>query len=252
MNVPSTRIALALFLPFAVFLMAPASAVGQISADRPGFGDGPATVTPGTVQAEFGAFVANDDAEANPDFKTNAELGQLLLRYGVADVLELRGGVGSVALDAPDTEYTGTSVGGKLRLAQSSLSALSVVSTWALPTGSGAFENERVSQTLALAFNGALGEGLGLSANAGTSVPYGGDADPSYLFIPTLSFGITDRVGGYVGYAGFYATGLNRNYVEAGLTLLSSPNTQLDVNTGLQVDENRSAFFAGLGLAHRF
>ena len=246
MNVPSTRIALALFLPFAVFLMAPASAVGQISADRPGFGDGPATVAPGTVQAEVGATAANDD------FGPNAELGQLLLRYGVADVLELRGGVGSVALDAPDTEYTGTSVGGKLRLAQSSLSALSVVSTWALPTGSGAFENERVSQTLALAFNGALGEGLGLSANAGTSVPYGGDADPSYLFIPTLSFGITDRVGGYVGYAGFYATGLNRNYVEAGLTLLSSPNTQLDVNTGLQVDENRSAFFAGLGLAHRF
>ncbi|MCS3661869.1 transporter [Salinibacter ruber] len=246
MNLSSTRLALALVLPFAVVLLAPSSAAGQISADRPGFGDGPATVAPGTVQAELGAAAANDD------FGTNAELGQLLLRYGVADFLELRGGVGSFALDAPDTEYTGTSVGGKLRLAQSSLSALSVVSTWALPTGTGAFENERVSQTLALAFNGALGEGLGLSANAGTSVPYGGDADPSYLFIPTLSFGVTDRVGAYVGYAGFYTTGLNRNYVEAGLTLLSSPNTQLDVNTGLQVDENRGAFVAGLGLAHRF
>ncbi|MCS3700710.1 hypothetical protein GGQ20_002027 [Salinibacter ruber] len=246
MNLSSTRLALALVLPFAVVLLAPSSATGQISADRPGFGDGPATVAPGTVQAELGAAAANDD------FGTNAELGQLLLRYGVADFLELRGGVGSFALDAPDTEYTGTSVGGKLRLAQSSLSALSVVSTWALPTGTGAFENERVSQSLALAFNGALGEGLGLSANAGTSVPYGGDADPSYLFIPTLSFGVTDRVGAYVGYAGFYTTGLNRNYVEAGLTLLSSPNTQLDVNTGLQVDENRGAFFAGLGLAHRF
>ncbi len=246
MNLSSTRLALALVLPFAVVLLAPSSATGQISADRPGFGDGPATVAPGTVQAELGAAAANDD------FGTNAELGQLLLRYGVADFLELRGGVGSFALDAPDTEYTGTSVGGKLRLAQSSLSALSVVSTWALPTGSGAFESERVSQTLALAFDGALGEGLGLSANAGTSIPYGGDADPSYLFIPTLSFDVTDRVGGYVGYAGFYSTGLNTNYVEAGLTLLSSPNTQLDVNTGLQVDENRSAFFAGLGLAHRF
>lgn len=246
MKSTSIRIALALFLPFAVVLMAPSSATGQISADRPGFGDGTATVAPGTFQAELGAAAANDD------FGTNAELGQLLLRYGVADILELRGGVGSAALDAPDTEYTGTSVGGKLRLVQSSLSALSVVSTWDLPTGSGAFENDRVSQTLALAFNGALGEGLGLSVNAGTSVPYGGDADPSYLFIPTLSFDVADRVGGYVGYAGFYSTGLNQNYVEAGLTLLSSPDTQLDVNTGLQVDENRSAFFAGLGLAHRF
>lgn len=246
MRTTSTRIALALLLPLALALLAPPAATGQIAADRPGFGDGTATVAPGTVQAELGAAAANDD------FGTNGELGQLLLRYGVADVLELRGGVGSVALDAPDTEYTGTSVGGKLRLVQSSLSTLSVVSTWALPTGSGAFENERVSQTLALAFNGALGEGLGISVNGGTEVPYGGDGDPSYLFIPTLSVDLADGVGGYVGYAGFYSTGLNTNYVEAGLTLLSSPNTQLDVNTGLQVDEDRSAFFAGLGLAHRF
>ena len=126
------------------------------------------------------------------------------------------------------------------------------MSTWTLPTGTGAFESDRVSQTLALAYDGALGEGLGISVNGGTEVPYGGDADPSYLFIPTLSFGVTDRVGAYVGYAGFYSTGLNTNYVEAGLTLLSSPNTQLDVNTGLQIDEDRSAFVAGLGLAHRF
>jgi hypothetical protein len=246
MRIASTRIALTIFFPLAVLLLAPLTATGQISADRPGFGDGTATVAPGTVQAEFGAAAANDD------FGTNAELGQLLLRYGVADFLELRGGVGSFALDAPDTEYTGTSVGGKLRLAQSSLSAFSLVSTWNLPTGTGAFESDRVSQTLALAYNGALGEGLGISVNGGTEVPYGGDGDPSYLFVPTLSVDITDGVGGYVGYAGFYSTGLNTNYVEAGLTLLSSPNTQLDVNTGLQVDEDRSAFFAGLGLAHRF
>ncbi|WP_263818329.1 transporter [Salinibacter sp.] len=246
MNLSSTRLALALVLPFAVVWLAPSSATGQIAADRPGFGDGTTTVAPGTVQAELGAAAANDD------FGTNGELGQLLLRYGVADVLELRGGVGSVALDAPGTEYTGTSVGGKLRLAQSSLSAFSLVSTWTLPTGTGAFESDRVSQTLALAYDGALGEGLGISVNGGTEVPYGGDADPSYLFIPTLSVDLADGIGAYVGYAGFYSTGLNTNYVEAGLSLLSSPDTQLDVNTGLQIDEDRSAFVAGLGLAHRF
>ena len=111
MNLSSTRLALALVLPFAVVWLAPSSATGQIAADRPGFGDGTTTVAPGTVQAELGAAAANDD------FGRNGEFGQLLLRYGVADVLELRGGVGSVALDAPGTEYTGTSVGGKLRLA---------------------------------------------------------------------------------------------------------------------------------------
>ena len=245
MHSVSTRLAIALLLPLAVLGLEPLAATGQISADRPGFGDGTATVAPGTFQAELGAAAANDD------FGTNAELGQLLLRYGVADFLELRGGVGSFALNAPDTEYTGTSVGGKLRLFRASLSEVSLVSTWSLPTGTGAFDSESVSQTLKLAYNGALGEDLSFSANAGTALPYD-DADPSYLFIPTLSFSLADQVGAYVGYAGFYSTGLNTNYVEAGVTLLSGPDTQLDVNTGLQVDEYQGAFFVGLGLAHRF
>ena len=241
-----TRVAVALLLPLAVVCLGPPVATGQISADRPGFGDGTATVAPGTVQAELGAATANDD------FGTNAEVGQLLFRYGVVGFLELRGGVGSLALDPPDTEYTGTSVGGKLRLFQSPLSAVSLVSTWSLPTGSGTFASDRVSQTLALAYDGALGDDLGLSVNAGTEVPYGGDEDASYLFIPTLSVDIAEGIGGYVGYAGFYSVGLNTNYVEAGATLLASPDTQLDLNTGLQIDENRDAFFVGLGLAHRF
>lgn len=246
MRITPTRSAFALLLPLTILFVSPPAATGQLSADRPGFGDGTTTVAPGTFQAELGAAAANDD------YGPTAEFGQLLLRYGIADFLELRGGIGSFALDAPDTEYTGTSVGGKLRLFQSPLSALSLVSTWDLPTGSGAYESDRVSQTLALAYDGALGEGLGISVNAGTSIPYDGGASPSYRFIPTLGVDLTDQVGGYVGYAGFYSTGLNTNYLEAGLTLLTSPNTQLDVNTGLQVDENRDAFFLGLGLAHRF
>lgn len=231
-----------------VLLLRPSPAVGQasITADRPGFGDGASPVATETVQIELGA------AGANNDFGTNAELGQLLLRYGVTDFLELRGGVGSVAFDAPDTEYTGTSVGGKLRVLQSSLSTLSVVSTWSLPTGTGVFDTDNVAQTLTLAYDGVLGEGLGLSVNAGASLPYAEDADLSYRFIPTLSVDLTDRVGGYVGYAGFYSDGPNANFVEAGVTLLSGLDTQLDVNTGLQLDENRDAFFLGLGLAHRF
>jgi len=244
----STRVGTVLVLSLLALALAPTTAVGQdpISADRPGFGDGASPLAAQAVQVEFGAAGANDD------FVTEVELGQVLLRYGVTDFLELRGGVGSVAFDAPETEYTGTSLGGKLRLLQSPLSTLSVVSTWDLPTGTGAFDADNVAQTLKLAYDGALGEDLGVSVNAGASLPYADDADLSYLFIPTLSFAITDRVGGYVGYAGEYTTGVNRNFVEAGVTLLSGLDTQLDVNTGLQLDENRNAFFLGVGLAHRF
>lgn len=243
-----TRLTSSLAVSLFALLFGAVPAFGQasISSDRPGFGDGASPVGSGTLQVELGAAAANDD------FGANAEIGQLLLRYGVADVFELRGGVGSFALDAPDTEYTGTNVGAKLHLLQSPLSTLSAVSTWSVPTGTGAFETDNVAQTLKLAYDAALGDDLGLSINAGASFPYADGADLSYLFIPTLSVTVTERVGGYVGYAGTYRDGLNTNYVEAGVTLLSTPNTQLDLNTGLQLDENRDAFFLGAGLAHRF
>lgn len=237
-----------LVAPLLVLGLTPTSALAQgaLTADRPGFGDGASVLATRTLQAELGAAAANDD------FGTNGEVGQLLLRYGVTDFLELRGGVGSVAVDAPDLEYTGTSVGAKVRLLRVPTSTLSAVTTWNLPTGSGAFESDIVSQTLNLAYDGALGRDLTLSINAGTTLPYDDGADPTYQFIPTLSFAVDENVGAYVGYAGFYTDGLNANFVEAGVTLLSALDTQLDLNTGLQIDDNRDAFFIGAGIAHRF
>jgi len=238
---------------FALLLAASLSLVpsvsAQISADRPGFGDGTTTVAPGTFQAELGyAFNGNG--------LNSQELGQLLLRYGVTPALELRGGVGSYVInESPfDDGYAGTSVGAKLRLVRTATSALSGVATLGLPTGTGAFDtpDDRARQTLKLAFDGALGEGLTLSVNGGASFFYTDDSAVEWLFIPTLSFGLTEATGAYVGYAGFYDDGPNANWVEGGLTFLANPDTQLDVNTGLRVDDNGNDFFLGVGVAHRF
>ncbi|MEF8940074.1 MAG: transporter [Salinivenus sp.] len=247
---PLSRLASAAFalLVAATLSLAP-SASAQISADRPGFGDGTATVAPGTFQAGLGYAV-------NGNGVTSHELGQLFLRYGVTDALELRGGVGSyVAIESPfDNGYNGTGVGAKLRLFQNETSALSGVATLGLPTGTGAFDtvDDRARQTVKLAYDGALGEGLTLSVNGGASFFYTDDSAVEWLFIPTLSFGLTETTGAYVGYAGFYDDGPNANWVEGGLTLLANPDTQLDVNTGLRVDDNGDDFFVGLGVAHRF
>jgi hypothetical protein len=243
--------ALALLLAASLSLAPPASA--QISADRPGFGDGTATVAPGTFQAGLGYAV-------NGNGVTSQELGQLLLRYGVTDALELRGAVGSYVInESPvDNGYAGTGVGAKLRLFQNATSALSGVATLGLPTGTGAFDtrDDRARQELKLAFDGALGEGLTLSINGGASFFYAAgtqeDRAVQWLFIPTLSFGLTEATGAYVGYAGFYDDGPNANWVEGGLTFLANPDTQLDVNTGLRIDDNGNDFFVGVGVAHRF
>jgi hypothetical protein len=208
-------------------------------------------VAPGTFQAGLGYAV-------NGNGITSHELGQLLLRYGVLDGLELRGGVGSYVLNESPFEdgYGGTSVGAKLRLFRTEVSALSGVATLGLPTGDAFGTSDRARQELKLAYDGALGEGLTLSVNGGASFFYDegvqDDRAVEWLFVPTLSFGLTDEVGAYVGYAGFYTDGPNASWVEGGFTLLATLDTQLDLNTGLRVDDTGDAFFVGLGLAHRF
>lgn len=235
-----------------VGLSLPFATRAQIAADRPGFGDGAATVGAGTAQAELGyAFNGNG--------VNSHQLGQLLVRYGLTGALELRGAVNSyVFTESPlDNGYNGTGIGAKLRLFQNESGALSGVAALSLPTETGVFEtrDDRVRQEVKLAFDGALGDRLTLSVNGGASFFYAAgvqdDRAVEWHFIPTLSFGITENTGAYVGYAGFYDDGRNRNWVEAGLTLLQSADTQLDVNTGLRLDDRTDAYFLGVGLAHR-
>lgn len=230
-----------------LLLLAPSAVQAQgINSDRPGFGDGSATLMQGTLQTELGTAFGNDD------YGPSAELGQLLVRYGATDFLEFRAGVGSIALDAPDAEYTGTSLGAKLRLAQTSTTRLSVVSSVGLANGSGFYSSDNVSQSAKLALDGALGSNLTLTLNGGLAWTYSDSNTTTYLFIPTLSIGINENAGAYVGYAGFYTEFRNQNWVEGGFTFTPTPNTQIDINTGLQLDEYGDAVFIGIGLAQRF
>lgn len=225
----------------------------QISADRPGLGNGASIVPPQTFQSELGYAFSSNGSNSH-------ELGQLLLRYGVTDAVELRGGVGSYVInEAPfDNGYPGPTLGAKARLFQNETSTLSGIATLGLPTSTGPYDtpDDRARQELTLAFNGALGSGVDLTLNGGTRFFYSSGAQDDrafgWLFIPTLSFGVTQTADAYVGYGGFYRNGPNTNWVEGGLTILATPNTQVDLNTGLRVDDNSDRFFLGVGLAHRF
>jgi hypothetical protein len=226
---------------------APATALAQIATDRPGFGDGSAVVTDQTIQVEMGYALGVNG-------RTTHELGQLLLRYGLRDFLELRGGIGSYVFSEGSDGYSGTNVGAKVRLWRSSLARLSGVASTSLPTGTGPFDSgdDRVRQDLRLAFDGALGANLALSINGGLRFFYTDTAETEWLFIPTLSTSLNQRTGFYVGYAGFYRENTDGNWVQAGLTYLTNPDTQLDVSTGLRLDEESNRAFFGIGFSHRF
>lgn len=234
-----------------------APATAQIAADRPGFGDGATTVAPGTVQLGLG--YALDRQDVGGDGVTTHEFGQVLVRGGLTNGIELRGGLGSFKATEAGSGYDGAALGTKVRVLRTPAAALSGVATTTFPLATGPFESpdDRVRQELKLAFTGALGEGLALSVNSGASFFYAAgmqdDRATEGLFIPTLSFGLSEETGAYVGYAGFYGKGPNRNWVEGGITFTPNADTQFDVNTGLRVDSNvDTAFFVGFGLARRF
>lgn len=241
------RAATGLLLAALVTFIAPDAAHGQLTPDRPGFSDGSSVVSPRTFQAEMGYALSANGGTAH-------ELGQLLLRYGLNDAVELRGNINSLVFEDGSDGYSGTGVGAKVRLWRSTLAQLSAVATTSLPTGTGSFDtaDDRARQTLRLAFDGALGSGLSMTVNGGISFYYTDDAGTQWLFIPTLNTSLNAQTGLYVGYAGFYAESFDGHWVEGGLTYLVSPNTQLDVNGGLRLNEDANLVTLGLGLAHRF
>lgn len=258
MNTLSSRLLSGLAVLTALLLL-PTGAQAQdvISSDRPGIGNRPATVAPGTFQAELGYGF---NREENPGSETTLhDVGQLLLRFGATERLEIRGGVGSLGFRSNGTDdsgYQGLNLGAKANLFQSETASVSALATTSLQsTQTGTFDgvDDRARQDLTLIGNFALGTRLSLTTNVGTQFFYTDDAAQSFTFIPTLNIGLNDQIGAYVGYAGTYNDGPNQNFVEGGLTFLATPNTQLDVNTGFRIDDNvDTGFFLGLGIAQRF
>jgi hypothetical protein len=228
----------------------PAVLHAQITSDRPGFADGAATVAPGTVQGELGyAFSEASGAAAH-------EFGQLLLRTGVTDRLELRGGLGSYIVNEGENGYDGASIGAKVTVLTTSTAALSAVTTTTIPVGTAPGADDRARQTVKLAFDAGLTDRLAVGVNSGASFYYSAgtreERAPEGLFLVALGGSLTSSVDAFVGYAGFYGKEDNRSWVEGGFTVLATPDTQLDVNGGVRVDGNvDSTFFLGLGIAQR-
>lgn len=252
---PSTWYAV-LFIPFlGLTLGAPLSLQAQIAADRPGFADGTATVDAGTVQLSGGYAFNGDGASLSGASYDTHELGQLLLRYGVIDGVEIRGGGNSlVVTESPlDNGYNGTSLGTKVHLFENGRMSVSGLATVALPTGTGFFESEdRFQQEIKVAADAGLSEKLALTVNGGARFFYASEDQLHWLFLPALSYDLAERIGAYVGYAGFYHESVTVNWLEGGLTLLLDQDTQLDANAGVQVDNGTQPYFLGVGVAHRF
>lgn len=254
-RLPSSCFVLVLSALLLLTIGAPSSLHAQIQTDRPGFGDGTATVDARTLQVSAGYAYNSNRASLLGATYNSHELGQLLLRYGVIDGVEIRGGANSfVFTESPlENGYNGTSLGTKIRLFETQTMSVSGLASVGFPTGTGFFGFEdRFHQEIKVAADGALGESLTLTANAGARFFYDNKEELQWLFFPTVSYDVTESIGAYVGYAGFYTEDTTVNWVEGGATLLFDQNTQLDASVGVDIDSDRQPFFIGVGAARRF
>lgn len=226
--------------------------------DRPDFTESAVTVTRGRTQIELGyTHTEIGDLEVR-------SIGELLLRIGWTEIVELRLGVGSwVRVDGPGADLSGNedlSLGCKIRLsdplpAGSRLPQVAILLATTLPSGSKEFRNDDAQPSLTVALAWELGERTSLGSNVGYA-RVGESGDRFGEISASLSLGrtITDRLGGYVeAYAMNRQEGRGEDQVlNAGITWALSEDSQLDFRAGTGLDSDGADFFVGAGAAWRF
>jgi len=238
-----------LFTAVIVFLAWQAGIAQNYQSDRPGIGNGSFITPKSALGLEAGVQYSNSEIIDQFD------IGQLLLRYGLSNKLEIRASLGSYSTLKTDFRSESNTFDGfqdigfglKYNLisgdGKPSISALAEVS---LPVGSEFFTNEDTVPTIGLLADYSLTDRFGISSNIGYSFRTE-NVNDSWLLTITPGFSITSTVGGFLGYAGNYFAGYEQHWVEGGFTVSLENGVQLDGNFGF--DTENDTVFLGAGFA---
>lgn len=240
-------VAVALSLPPAV--QAQAQPAPTLLPDRPGLGDAAHVVAPGVWQLEAGAQLALDRGV------NGFTVGLGLIRYGLRS-MELRVLPSVLMVNRAATgDEIGASdlaVGLKFPVRVESSAKLAAVVTATLPTGSDAFSARDPGFGGTLVMERPLSAAGVLSLNAGYSFTAADPDRGTLTIIVTPGFPISSVEGlaWYGGYAGFFGGDSDAQIVEAGLAYTTSPDVQLDLNSGW--DLGARTWFVGVGISKRW
>ncbi len=241
--------------------------------DRPDFTESTVTVPYGRMQLEGGYTFTYDSGDG---IRTKDHTyPELLLRVGLVEDVELRlGWAGwshtdesfrtetrggrSIRVTDGDDGGNDTSAGFKFHLLDQDglVPDFGVITELSLPTGAGGQTSGDVDPVVKLLWAYDLTDDLGVAGNVNFAVP----TSENGRFFETsasLSFGyaITDRLGSYVEYFGFYPSDRNQadtHFLNGGFTYLITDNLQIDVRAGLGLNDEADDFFTGAGFAIRF
>ena len=222
--------------------------------DRPGIGSGTYVTQPGVFGIETGVQLSANE------FVNQFDIGQMLLRIGVIEKLELRALLNSYSTqsfeqsDVSNSGFQDVGLAAKYNILTSpeSGSSVSALAKISLPVGASAFSNSEVVSTAFLLADQSVSDHFAVSVNTGYTFPVG-SLDGNWLLTVTPSVSIpgAEHIGVYAGYAGINnPESTDQHYIEGGATITVNDGAQLDINAGYEM-ENES-FFIGLGFAQGF
>jgi hypothetical protein len=227
--------------------------------DRPDFTESTQTIRPGGWQLELGITGSRLPPRGDVPRQDATEAGELLLRIGLAERLELRLAPGSWRDEdqgGADGRTDG-SIGVKVALfdgVAGLLPATSLLLTAGLPRGDGELRAAEIEPELKLLLAYDLTPRLSLASNLGVALPsVDGDRPAQGIASVSLGVGLGERVGTFLEVYGFFAGPEDDTaFVDGGFTVALGRDQQLDVRLGRELRGERPETFAGVGYAVRW
>ncbi len=240
--------------------------------DRPDFTESTEAVPAGHVQLEVG-YTFTFDREGTDRTRDHAA-PELLLRIGLVENLELRIGWDGYSWTESQFEAESRSgrrttredwtrgandlsLGFKYKLVEQDgwIPHFGVLGAITVPSGSAGFSSGDVDPELILLWAYDLTDSLAIAGNVGFALP----TENGSRFFQTsasvsIAIAVTDRLGAYAEYFGFYPNtegSDSAHTINGGLTYLISNDFQIDVRIGAGLNEEADDFFTGVGFARR-
>ena len=241
--------------------------------DRPDFTESTETIEVGYGQLEMG-YTFTVDREGSDRVRDHTA-PELLLRVGLAERLELRIGWNGYAF--ADQQFVTTTSAGR-RVTRDDWSQGSndlslgikykffeqsgpwphfgIIAAVSVPSGSAGVSSGDVDPAVVFLWAYDVTDRFAVAGNVGVAYP----TDAADRFVQTsaslsFAYALTERIGGYVEYFGFYPNTERSDAahsINAGLTYLVNNDFQFDWRVGAGLNEEADDFFTGVGLAWRF
>ncbi|TVQ64979.1 MAG: transporter [Phycisphaerales bacterium] len=232
---------------------------GPLIGDRPDGTESVQTVPRGRTQIETGyTYTTNKD---RGEREHRHEAPEILVRFGLVDNVELRlewpGYVWTDSDGRSSADGADFGVGMKVTLHDDADDPFryGVLFGATFPTGGGEATEGDVVPELLLLLSYDLTDRLEIASNLRIDAPIS-DRGRYLGFGATLALGyeLTERVGVYAEYYGFYGASKvgPEHYANTGATYLINDNLQLDARIGAGLNDRADDLFVGAGVIVRF